>query len=177
MKQYSLDVFLVLALVSVPDAFFGRSLGRNGRDPGRVRGLLLLLLPTLFSYVYGVALLARVSGWYAWRVQSRGWRLDWRVTAFAGAGLAAALGVLWLTDIRYTMGQPGLFADSGAVFDPLAEEGLASRLSINALVDPARGGEGWRMRDGLGAIMPGNAGDAQLLNALADALTSGRTPN
>lgn len=80
-------------------------------------------------------------------------------------------------DPSLTPGLPGLFTDSGAVFDPLAEEGLASRLSLNALVDPDGGGENWRMRDGLGAAMPGNAGDAQLLNALADALTTARTPN
>lgn len=74
-------------------------------------------------------------------------------------------------------GEPGLFTDSGAAFDPLNEEGLASRISLNALVDPGQDGESWRMRDGLGAVTPGNAGDAQLLNALADALTTGRTPS
>lgn len=73
-------------------------------------------------------------------------------------------------------GAPGLFTDAGAPFDPLAETGLAGRLSINALIDPTQGGESWRMRDGLGAIAPGNAGNAQLLNALTDALASTRTP-
>jgi flagellar hook-associated protein 1 FlgK len=49
-------------------------------------------------------------------------------------------------------------------------------LSLNALVDPTRGGESWRMRDGLGATAPGNAGNAEILNALTDALTEQRAP-
>ena len=73
-------------------------------------------------------------------------------------------------------GQPGLFTDQGAALDPLAELGLADRLSVNALVDPTRGGEPWRIRDGLGAIAPGDAGNAQLINALADTLASKRAP-
>lgn len=74
-------------------------------------------------------------------------------------------------------GQPGLFTDMGAALDPLSENGLASRLSLNALVDPTAGGESWRMRDGLGATSPGNAGNAQLLNALSDALVMTRNPS
>lgn len=73
-------------------------------------------------------------------------------------------------------GQPGLFTDQGAAFDPLAEEGLASRIALNALVDPAQTGETWRLRDGLGAATQGEAGDATILNALSDAITQARTP-
>jgi flagellar hook-associated protein 1 FlgK len=73
-------------------------------------------------------------------------------------------------------GQAGLFTDGGAALDITAEVGLASRLSLNSLVDPATGGETWRMRDGLGAATPGATGNAQLLNALSDALTTNRTP-
>lgn len=74
-------------------------------------------------------------------------------------------------------GDPGLFTDEGAALDATQELGLANRLELNALVDPNQGGESWRMRDGLGASTPGNAGDATLLNALADALTDQRVPN
>lgn len=80
-------------------------------------------------------------------------------------------------DPTLTAGQAGLFTDQGAALDPLAEQGLASRLSLNALVDPTTGGEAWRMRDGLGAVAPGDAGNARLLNALTDALNTTRTPN
>ena len=73
-------------------------------------------------------------------------------------------------------GQPGLFTDGGAPFDPLIEEGLAGRIALNALVDPAAGGQLWRLRDGLGAATPGNVGDARLLNALGAALSAPRSP-
>lgn len=67
-------------------------------------------------------------------------------------------------------GNAGLFTDSGQAFDPAFETGLSGRLALNALVDPAQGGEIWRLRNGLGAAMPGAVGDAALLNALAVAL-------
>lgn len=74
-------------------------------------------------------------------------------------------------------GQAGLFTDQGTVLDPLAEVGLASRLTLNALVDPAQDGETWRIRDGLGATAPGDAGNSQIINALVDTLSATRVPN
>ncbi|MCB2128842.1 MAG: flagellar hook-associated protein FlgK [Rhodobacteraceae bacterium] len=74
-------------------------------------------------------------------------------------------------------GQPGLFTDAGNILDPLLEEGLAGRIELNALVDPGRGGQLWRLRDGLGAPAQGNVGDATLLNALASALSDPRVPS
>lgn len=70
----------------------------------------------------------------------------------------------------------GLFTDGTGAFDPVNEEGLAGRLSINALVDPARNGDLWRLRTGIGAIAPGPVGDATLLNSLAGAVSQSRTP-
>ncbi|WP_299774392.1 flagellar hook-associated protein FlgK [uncultured Tateyamaria sp.] len=72
------------------------------------------------------------------------------------------------------VGDAGLFTDANNPMDPAADVGLASRLSLNALVDPDQGGETWRMRDGLGAATPGEAGDATLLIALTDALETTR---
>ncbi|MEM6609250.1 MAG: flagellar hook-associated protein FlgK [Pseudomonadota bacterium] len=69
---------------------------------------------------------------------------------------------------------PGLFTDQGAITDPLNELGLSQRLSVNALVDPSRGGEVFRIRDGLGAAGPGQVGDATLLQGMSDALSNGR---
>ena len=80
-------------------------------------------------------------------------------------------------DPTLAAGQPGLFTDAGAVFDNTLEPGLANRLALNALVDPSKGGETWRLRDGLGASNPGPTGDASLLNALSDALTQTRVPS
>ncbi len=79
-------------------------------------------------------------------------------------------------DITLAVGQPGLFTDDGAVFDPLTETGLAGRLRVSALADPAQGGALWRLRDGLGAAGPGNVGDATLLQGMAVALAQARVP-
>lgn len=73
-------------------------------------------------------------------------------------------------------GDPGLFTDAGGAFSLIDEVGLSARLSLNAAVDPAAGGEVWRLRDGLAATTPGPAGDAALLNDMRDALDAQRAP-
>ncbi len=70
----------------------------------------------------------------------------------------------------------GLFADGTARFLASEETGLSMRLAVNAAVDPSRGGEVSRLRDGLGATTPGPMGDATQLIRLSDALASLRTP-
>lgn len=80
-------------------------------------------------------------------------------------------------DPTLTAGNAGLFTDAGAAFDPLDEVGLAARLALNASVDPAQGGEAWRLRDGVGAAIPGNVGNAEILQNLSDALSSQRALN
>ncbi len=77
-------------------------------------------------------------------------------------------------DPTRTPGSPGLFTDAGAALDPTEEVGLANRIAVNAAVDPTQGGESWRLRDGLEATTPGQPGDAGLLPALGDALTTAR---
>jgi flagellar hook-associated protein 1 len=79
-------------------------------------------------------------------------------------------------DPTLTAGDPGLFTDKGAALDTTLEVGLAGRIEINALVDPAQGGAIWRLRDGLGAAAPGAVGDSTLLTALGNALTDPRAP-
>lgn len=69
---------------------------------------------------------------------------------------------------------PGLFTDQGFITDPTTEIGLAGRISVNTLVDPAQGGDVFRIRDGLGVAAPGNVGDASLLQGMTDALANGR---
>lgn len=71
-------------------------------------------------------------------------------------------------------GDAGLFTDNGASLDPSEEVGLASRIEINAAVDPDQGGETWRIRDGINAMSPGDVGDAGLIQALSDALNDPR---
>ncbi|UYV37584.1 flagellar hook-associated protein FlgK [Rhodobacteraceae bacterium D3-12] len=79
-------------------------------------------------------------------------------------------------DATRAPGAAGLFTDQGAAFAVVDEVGLASRMSINAAVDPASGGETWRLRDGLGAATPGPVGSSQLLQDMKDALTALRVP-
>jgi flagellar hook-associated protein 1 len=73
-------------------------------------------------------------------------------------------------------GDAGLFTDGGAVFDSADELGLAARLSVNALVDPASGGALWRLRDGLGAPAEGPVGQNAQLVRLGQALGALRVP-
>jgi flagellar hook-associated protein 1 FlgK len=71
-------------------------------------------------------------------------------------------------DPTKTPGDPGLFVDT----DPGAGAGLAGRISLNAAVDPQQGGAIWRLRDGLGAAAPGNAGNQSILKGLFNAFTA-----
>ena len=79
-------------------------------------------------------------------------------------------------DPTLAVGDPGLFTDNGLALDTTLEVGLAGRIEINALVDPAQGGATWRLRDGLGAAAPGAVGDSTLLTALGTALSDPRVP-
>lgn len=79
-------------------------------------------------------------------------------------------------DPTLAAGQPGLLTDAQAAFDPLNETGLAGRIAVNATVDPAQGGALWRIRDGVGASTPGQAGNANHLLALSGALAAPVVP-
>ncbi|MCP1336844.1 flagellar hook-associated protein FlgK [Futiania mangrovi] len=72
-------------------------------------------------------------------------------------------------------GQAGLFTDAGSPLGAPVTPGLAGRISVNAAVDPAQGGESWRLRDGVAAAVPGVAGDATQVRRFADALDAPRT--
>jgi flagellar hook-associated protein 1 len=73
-------------------------------------------------------------------------------------------------------GAAGFFTDSGAAFVATDEAGLSQRLRVNAAVDPAAGGALWRLRDGLGATIPGPPGNGALLGALHMAMSETRVP-
>jgi flagellar hook-associated protein 1 FlgK len=79
-------------------------------------------------------------------------------------------------DPTLSPGDPGLFTDNGLALDPLNEVGLAARLKINAAVDPAAGGDIWRLRAGIGATAPGDPGDGTLLSTLKTTLHTARLP-
>lgn len=71
---------------------------------------------------------------------------------------------------------PALLTDAGAPFDPANEVGLSRRITVNGLVDPAMGGAAWRLRDGLGAVVPGEPGRTDGLQRLGAALSSSGVP-
>jgi flagellar hook-associated protein 1 FlgK len=71
-------------------------------------------------------------------------------------------------------GAAGLFTDATGPFTPTDEVGLASRLGINAAVDPDRGGQLWRLRDGIGAAAPGPAGQSTLFSTMQNTLNAAR---
>lgn len=73
-------------------------------------------------------------------------------------------------DDTLTAGEAGLFTDLGGAFDSGDETGVASRIRVNAAVDPDQGGSSWRLRDGLGATTEGTVGDSGLLTALDERL-------
>ncbi len=80
------------------------------------------------------------------------------------------------TDPSLAAGDAGLFTDNGAAFNPANELALAQRLEINAAVDPAQGGDLWRLRDGINAVQ-GPAGDDTQLRRMVDAMMLERTPS
>jgi len=80
------------------------------------------------------------------------------------------------TDPTLAAGDAGLFTDNGAAFVAGDELALAQRLKINAAVDPAQGGDLWRLRDGINALAQGPAGDDSQLRRMVDAMMAERTP-
>jgi flagellar hook-associated protein 1 FlgK len=66
---------------------------------------------------------------------------------------------------------PGFLTDAGTAFAAENELGIASRIAVTRLVDPAQGGALFRIRDGLGAPLAGPPGSGALLGALSQALT------
>lgn len=77
-------------------------------------------------------------------------------------------------DPTLAVGDPGLFTDNGGIFDASIIEGLAGRISINALADPAQGGDAARLRDGLQSAGPGPSTSDTIPRNLLDALTTSR---
>lgn len=73
-------------------------------------------------------------------------------------------------DPSLTAGSPGLLTDSGTTHDPADIIGLSRRITVNAQIDPASGGALWRIRDGVGAMTPGPAGDAAQLDRWGEGL-------
>lgn len=103
-------------------------------------------------------------------------RDDWGVTAQARVDAVARDLVTRFEDPALdptrAPGQPGLFTDAGAAFDPGNELGLSRRLRVNGAVLPEQGGAHWRLRDGLGAVSEGPRGAPERLLAQVNTLSA-----
>jgi len=65
-------------------------------------------------------------------------------------------------DPTVAAGQTGIFTNNGSPVnpnDPTEIPGAATNIAINTSVDPAQGGQAWRMRDGAQAATQGPAGN------------------
>jgi hypothetical protein len=99
LKQYTLDVMLALVPFLVADDFFKASMVE-----GRHRWLLALVaIPILLSYTYPIALLARLSGWYANQARLAGWRVKASSLLILIAAISLAMLGVWATDHRYNI--------------------------------------------------------------------------
>ena len=78
-------------------------------------------------------------------------------------------------DPTLSAGDPGLFTDNGSALDLTTIEGLAGDIEVNALADPAQGGDPAKLRDGLQSAAPGPTGSDTIPRAMLDALTVGRS--
>ena len=73
-------------------------------------------------------------------------------------------------DPTISAGSSGLFTDGPGSFDPANERGLSARLRLNGAVDPAQGGELWRIRDGIYASAKGDVGNSSMIDGLVKAM-------
>lgn len=76
------------------------------------------------------------------------------------------------SDLTSTPTSAGMFTDNGLRSDPVDITGLAGRLQTNVNMDPGAGGELWRIRDGMDAIIPSSAGDSKLITDMITSLAS-----
>lgn len=70
------------------------------------------------------------------------------------------------------VGAPGIFTDNGGALDLANVSGVASRITLNAAIDPSRGGDVTRFRDGLGATRTGPAAQSDTILRTLEAFTS-----
>lgn len=73
------------------------------------------------------------------------------------------------------LGAEGLFTAGTGTPPAPGDRGVADLISINAAFDPDQGGEIFRLRDGIGAVTEGPAGNGDQLDRLINAFTSSQS--
>jgi len=77
-------------------------------------------------------------------------------------------------DPTLSAGQPGLFTDAETAANPANLVGLSARIDVNFATDPSQNGQLWRLRAGLNATSPGQAGNGVILENMSSAMSSTR---
>jgi hypothetical protein len=130
LKQYTLDVLVALIPFAIGDEFFTETLAQGKRKSK----LILLAIPCFISYVYPIALGARVIGWYAHRGRHRGWRL--RAPGVCALIVPVAIGLvsIWLTDYRFNLKNHAAYLAywNASILSSRFEEGIGSGLGLIA---------------------------------------------
>jgi len=131
-KPYSLDVWVAL----LPFVLSDSELDRGWRRGEGVPRLLWWLLPVLFSYSYGIALLGRLVGYVIGTARSRGLRLPARPTAWLLVGLAVAMAATFAIDLRHALHEGaafGFWEGRGCIAtgDPVSDAKLLGRWVVD----------------------------------------------
>lgn len=103
LKPYTLDTLLSVAVFGLRDTWLDETFAERGKKSR----LAVLVLPTLFSYVYPLSLIARITSWLWMRPREgvdepRDRRFQWKRIAALTMGLGTALAILAYTDYRFT---------------------------------------------------------------------------
>ena len=77
-------------------------------------------------------------------------------------------------DPTLTAGDAGVLTDRGTAFGAATTVGFAGRITVNAAIDPGRGGDVRLLRDGLGSTAAGPVGDGRQLRRWADGMAAPR---
>lgn len=125
-KQYSFDVFAALLPFFVSEDRLKKCF-----QEGRSRWIAFVLaIPCALSYTYGIVLIARLAGWYAYSLRDRQPRLNPGAVAIALVSFLLASTSLYLTDIQFM---------SNSVYDfwrgsTLSSDGISRLRLIQQLV-------------------------------------------
>jgi flagellar hook-associated protein 1 len=82
------------------------------------------------------------------------------------------------SDPSVSSGQTGVFTAQGQALDPSAQAaipGLASRIEVNASLDPTQGGQYWRIQAGAQATTQAQSGDNSTVLGFINALQQGQS--